>query len=571
MMLFSLGRFLRVVDTIAMGRRIIASVVNSGCISLSVIFIYLLAHRAASFSLSPARTTTRRCCCQQLKRTSCSSTRRYALDPSSLLDPIVHHPATRALAVDVRPRSRLKRTHEHLFTSSNRSSSSSSSTLLFDELGLVACRTGVVCRKEFLETYAAAACIHAKFPQSRRMADLAAGHGLLSWFLLAFDNHYNNLNCDDAETNNNHANHSTVENTDTPIAMAIAKHRPRTVICVDRRMPSSAHAIAAAMMERFPELEGRWSYVQSDLAAIVPHPSCLLASVHACGSLSDYLIEVAIDSNVPLAVVPCCHTVKERKGYRPHLLSGMVAEEVVALVEERKREQGDAKHEAVADVVDEVRCRTLMNAGYTVEEVMLPEAFTARNRLLLAEPTTAAVATIATKGVLEVSNPKSRRFQRQAEGGQMVTPSSLIRIPLADDPDSIATCHAVSGRAQAATRLVKIIPRHFSLTIAISIWIAGGEGSSDNSSNTMTLETLQVIVNRCCGEIELEEAIIQCTVETAGEANVQSTTGRRSQLYKFKYERSDGSSISGTSRATAKTIHDMLRERIVDAYGDIIR
>ena len=104
----------------------------------------------------------------------------YALSPASLMTPIVQHPAVQSLAVDVRPRAKLQKKHKHLFESDT-------SLPLFNQLGQICCETGVVPRKEFLETYAAATFIHAKFPHVRRCADLAAGHGLLSWFLLAFD------------------------------------------------------------------------------------------------------------------------------------------------------------------------------------------------------------------------------------------------------------------------------------------------------------------------------------------------------------------------------------------------
>jgi hypothetical protein len=571
-------------------RRRIASIVYAGLFALSV--SYLLAHQAASFSPSPASRTTRRSRCQrQRQRTCCSPPTcitRYALD-LSILDPIVQHPATKALSIDIRPRSRLKRTHQHLFDTSNSSVkctstsiNSTTATVLFDKLGLVACSTGVVCRKEFLETFAAATCIHAKFPDSKRMADLAAGHGLLAWFLLALDHsdndHHSQYGNDDTAK---HYDHSTIKanttTTTTTTTTTNTNTKPRTVVCVDRRMPRSADIIASAMLERFPDLEGRWSYVQSDLSAIQAHPSCVLTSVHACGTLSDTLIDMSIATGAPLAIVPCCHTV--RHGYRPHFFSGMIdSAEVAALVEERKKKQKHAKHEAVAEVVDDVRCRTLKNAGYHVEEILLPEAFTARNRLILAEPATPIMDASSRMLVSSSFHHKSRPFfQRQPEGG-LVPPPSLIRIPLADDPDTIAHCHTLSQiRAHAATsKTVKhIVPRHVSLTLAMSIWLVGGSteetGSCDNHSELVTAETLEAFANHCCREEMETETAIQCTVETFGEVNVQSTTGRRSQLFKFKYVKSDGTTIRGASRTAAKTIHEMLRERIVDKFGDLVR
>jgi|AntRauTorckE5430_2_1112549.scaffolds.fasta_scaffold00175_17 hypothetical protein len=485
---------------------------------------------------------------------SCFKLNALRSSSSSLIEPIAQHPAVSALlSVDSRPRSKLRAKHKYLFQ--NRNITDDSSSLLFDELALVACSTGVVPRKELFETYAAAIYIHEKFPHMKRMADLAAGHGLLSWFLLALD--YND-NGDGSGNGNIIAYNNSTKST-TP--------RPRTVVCIDRRMPPSADVIATAMIERFPELESRWSYIQSDLAAIVPHPSCLLTSVHACGTLSDYLIEMAIgdpgdgknnkNTGAPLAIVPCCHTVKARKGYRPHFLSGMQVEEVAALVEERQNKQENMKCEAVADVIDEVRCRTLINAGYEVEEIMLPAIFTARNRLLLAKEGTSVDKQV------QLSHPESYEIFKKEH-----PISPRIQIPLADDKESIAHCHAISGRDLAKARLFEQIPKHFSLSLVMSIWLTETR-STDQS--ILTLETLHNLAKECCGEIETEDMI--CTVEAYGEVNVQSETGRRSQRYRFTYKKPEGTDISNASvsRSIAKRIDSVIRERVVHQFGDILR
>ena len=609
--------------------------------------------------------------------------------------PIINHPAVEALQINIRPRGKLKARHKHLFLNhkltmqqqqqqqnqyskknSNKEAQTSidNNLVLLDELAIVLCNTGVVPRKELFETYAAACRIHAKFPDMRRMADLAAGHGLLSWFLLALDLDWKevlkeelmeqevlkDLGEEEAKRNNDE-NYKQQSN---------KRHRPRTVICVDRRIPPSADVIAAALIERFPQLESRWCYVQADLTAIVPHRSCLLTSVHACGTLTDYLIELAIgnhddicrttdnssaaDGNMeeyggggsaPLAVVPCCHTVQSRKGYRPHHLSGMGTEEVVALIEEQvtntalfqsqinmqeiQQQQQTSKNKMMADVVDEVRCRTLMNAGYSVEVAMLPELFTARNRLLLGAVTSESSSKSSTEEVMSATGTMGLKrledrdfFQRKApdRGGSTVTSSDdndcRIRIPLKDDEESIVHCRSISGRELANKRFIQQIPNHFTSSIVMSMWLTGSavkEASSsvrDSSGGSVRdgasivhsedadagdldkekesfLRTLQAIANQCCKEYagiddtttrntkDNDNAQIICTVVAMGQMDIQPSTGRRSQRYKFSYGKEEGAlkdiRTAGVSRNMAKRIHDSIRQKAVDKFGDLLR
>mmetsp|Transcript_32907 Transcript_32907/g.68583 ORF Transcript_32907/g.68583 Transcript_32907/m.68583 type:complete len:526 (-) Transcript_32907:1926-3503(-) len=470
----------------------------------------------------------------------------------TILEELLQHPAVSSLAVDLRPRSRLKPKHQHLFqrndTQKDENAKNGTHVDCFHQLGSIVCETGVVSRKEFLETFAAAALILDCYyvtsnnktnqelqPPPRRIADLAAGHGLLAWFLLVM------------------ASSSSSSTMSSPIS----------VICVDRCIPPAAEIIATAMMQQFPHLQKHYTYVQGDLRQVQAHSSCLLVSVHACGSLTDHIVEMALATQSSMAVVPCCHSVK-RGNYQPHVLSPISYEQVVELVEQRKTEMVSNKHEAVANVVDEVRCQTLSQAHYRVETRQLPASFTGRNRLLLAWPICAVVAS------RPLSLPSQHPFFEQTlpQSPQQTTshgPLDIV-IPLADNPESVAHCRSLSAKERGTQRLVHQIPKHFSLTLAMSLWLDA------STSSGLTREALQVLVDSCCCQTQgPDDLTLECAIRAHGDPVLQASTGRASQLYKFQYTRQDRQNMSGAPRSAAKRIHQTLRQEIATRYGDVIR
>ena len=52
---------------------------------------------------------------------------------------------------------------------------------IFGAFAAAVCSAGVLPRKELYECWAVASVVHERFPRAERVADLAAGHGLLAW------------------------------------------------------------------------------------------------------------------------------------------------------------------------------------------------------------------------------------------------------------------------------------------------------------------------------------------------------------------------------------------------------
>jgi hypothetical protein len=237
---------------------------------------------------------------------------------------------------------------------------------LFDQFAQTVCRAGVVARKEVFETWSAALYVHSHFfgddakakatatamdiDVSRyinRVADVAAGHGLLAWALLLLDDEhrYRRRGNDD-------------DYHDSP------PRPPLTAFCLDVKMPPSAEIIHSCMVTRWPHLESRFDYVEGRLEQLVVHPSCLLASVHGCGILSDILVATAAEHMVPLAVVPCCHS---RKGVVLDVASPFARD----LYDDIINANGSVPD--LSERLDEARVTALLNSGHGVKEIFLPK------------------------------------------------------------------------------------------------------------------------------------------------------------------------------------------------------
>jgi SAM-dependent methyltransferase len=196
---------------------------------------------------------------------------------------------------------------------------------LFDALARAVCRAGCLPRKELYEAWEVARRVRRRF-RGRRVVDLACGHGLLAQTLLLLDD-------------------------TSPEALA-----------VDRRIPKSAAGLEAALGEAWPRLRGRVHYLEMDLQGLPLDRGDLVVSAHACGGLTDAILERAVAAGACVAVLPCCHDLKAGDlGGLEGWMDGPLA-------------------------MDAARVGRLRAQGYRVHTQVIPGDITPKNRLLLAEP-----------------------------------------------------------------------------------------------------------------------------------------------------------------------------------------
>jgi hypothetical protein len=196
---------------------------------------------------------------------------------------------------------------------------------LFDRLGRAVCRAGCLPRKELYEAWEVARRVRRLF-RGGRVLDLGGGHGLLAHVMLLLDN-----------------------------------SSPEGVV-VDRSLPASSGRIHEELVRAWPRLAGRIAFVGSTLAEAEIRATDVVVASHACGALTDLVLDRAAAARARVAVLPCCHDLAAGDAGG---LSGWV----------------DG-----ALAIDIVRATQLAQRGYRIWTQAISAEITPKNRLLLGEP-----------------------------------------------------------------------------------------------------------------------------------------------------------------------------------------
>lgn len=196
---------------------------------------------------------------------------------------------------------------------------------LFDKIARAVCRSQTLPRKELYEAWEVAKRIRRQF-RGGRIVDLACGHGLVSHILLLLDD-------------------------TSPNALAVDTHIPKNTMVLSQNL-----------IKTWPRLKDRIFFRQMPLERTQISSQDIVVSVHACGTLTDAVIEKALSGRAKLAVLPCCHDLAAcDTGGLEGWMDGPLA-------------------------VDATRVFKLTGKGYTVMTKKIPVEITPKNRLLIAYP-----------------------------------------------------------------------------------------------------------------------------------------------------------------------------------------
>jgi hypothetical protein len=195
---------------------------------------------------------------------------------------------------------------------------------LFDRIARVVCEANCLPRKELYESWEMARRTRRRF-RGGRVVDLACGHGLVAHLMLLLDD-------------------------TSPSAL-----------CVDKRIPKSAPQLSEALVRAWPRLAGRVTYEEKSIDSVAIGETDVVVSTHACGALTDAVLERAIAARARVAVLPCCH---DEQTCDTGALDGWID---------------------LSLAIDTTRAHKMASLGYAVYTQLIPASITPKNRLLLGQ------------------------------------------------------------------------------------------------------------------------------------------------------------------------------------------
>jgi hypothetical protein len=196
---------------------------------------------------------------------------------------------------------------------------------LLHRVARAVCHAGCLPRKELYEAWEMARRVRRLF-RGGRVVDLGAGHGLLAHVMLLLDD-------------------------SSP-----------TVFVVDKTLPASSARLHEVLVQTWPRLTGRVAFVVGAFDAVEILRTDVVVSSHACGRLTDLVLDRAVAARARVAVLPCCHDLATSDAAD---LSGWIDGPVA---------------------IDIVRAVRLKQQGYRVWTQTIPDNITPKNRLLLGAP-----------------------------------------------------------------------------------------------------------------------------------------------------------------------------------------
>jgi hypothetical protein len=198
---------------------------------------------------------------------------------------------------------------------------------LFHRVARAVCHAGCLPRKELYEAWEMAKRVRRLF-RGGRVVDLGAGHGLLAQVMLLLDD-------------------------SSPSALI-----------VDTLLPPSSGRLHEVLVDAWPRLAGRVEFVARGMGdpKVEIAGNDVVVSSHACGGLTDVVLERALAARARVAVLPCCHDLAVcDRGELEGWLDGPMA-------------------------IDVMRAVRLREHGYQVWTRSIPLEITPKNRLLLGAP-----------------------------------------------------------------------------------------------------------------------------------------------------------------------------------------